>query len=273
VWGWTFSVVKEAVDGYGVLAFLTIRFSLAIALLAPIALRRTTRATWRAGFLVGLSLAGGYLLQTYGVRYTSASNNGLITGLFVVFAPLCNWALFRVRTTPVFWLTVSLSVLGLSLLTGGVSGFAFGDALTLGCSVCFGLQIALLDRHSPEHSAVGLAFTQLTVATVIFAVAWPFAEPFVLPPPDVWQAIVLLAVFATAGGFLLQTLCQRDLPAVRAAVLLSMEPVFAALFGYLVAGDRLSHRQLLGAAVMVAAVVLAEVLPAAKRAQLRRQTS
>jgi drug/metabolite transporter (DMT)-like permease len=266
VWGWTFTTVKEAVSGYSVLGFLSLRFAIAGAVLAPLAWRRTTRATWRAGVIVGLVLAGSYLLQTYGVRFTSASNSGLITGLFVVCAPLCNWVAFRVPTTAETWLSVLLSVFGMAMLTGGIQHVGLGDSLTLACAVGFGLHIAVLDRFAPENDAVGLAFVQLVVSSAVFASAWVAVEPLVLPPPAVWHAIIGTALLASAGGFYVQTLAQRELPVVRTAVLLAMEPVFAALFGCLLARDRLSGRQFVGAAVMVVAVVLVEVLPAAKRA-------
>lgn len=266
VWGWTFSTVKTAVESYGVLSFLTVRFGIATLVLAPFALRRIRRETWPIGAGIGLALAGGYLFQTYGARGTSASNNGLITGLFVIFAPTSNWLLYRVRTSKEFWFALLLSVLGLALLAGGLGELRYGDFLTMICAASFGLQIALLDRHAGDHSALGLAFVQLATATAVFAVACPFCEPLVAPPPAVLRDAVLLAIFATAAGFVIQTVCQRDLPAVRTAILLSTEPVWAAIFGW-VAGDRLRPLQWVGAAVMVTAVGLAEVLPAAKAAR------
>jgi drug/metabolite transporter (DMT)-like permease len=260
VWGWTFAVVKEAVSRYGVVSFLAIRFALAAVVMAPFAVRRATRRSWLTGAGIGSVLAVGYLFQTFGIRDTSATNSGLITGLFVVFAPLWNRAVFGVRLPWELWVAVAVSVLGLGLLTGaGPAPPRLGDLLTLGCAVSFGLHIALLDRYAKAHDAAALALAQLACSTVMFAGAWPATEPLHAPPETVWWALILTGVVATAGGFTAQTAAQRRLPGIRVALILTMEPVFAALFGWLLAGDRLTGTQWLGGALMVAALLVANV--------------
>jgi drug/metabolite transporter (DMT)-like permease len=264
VWGWTFVVVKDAVAHYGVVSFLAIRFALAAVSLAPFAARRANRRTWAVGIAIGLVLAIAYLFQTFGIRYTTATNSGLITGLFVVFAPICNRLLFGVRTPRALWAAVLASIVGLALLTGaGADRLAFGDVLTLGCAVCFGLHVALLDRHARRHDAAGLALGQLACAAVVFLVVWPFGDPFELPTAPVWGALILTGVVASAVGFYSQTAAQRELPAIRAAMILTMEPAFAALFGRFLAGDRLAPLQVLGGVLMVGALVAANIRPTA----------
>jgi len=260
VWGGTFPVVKDAVAAYGVMGFLAVRFALAAVAMLPVGLRYATRGSWRTGGAIGLVLAAAYLLQTFGIRYTSATNNGLITGLFVVFAPLWNRVLFGVRTDRIFAGAIAASVCGLVLLTGaGVAPPTIGDALTLGCAVCFGLHIALLDRHAREHSPWALALAQLAVAAAAFTLVWPMVEPLRLPSAPVWGALLLTGLVASAGGFTTQTAAQRRLPAVRVAVILTMEPVFATLFGRALADDRLGALQLAGGAVMVIALLVANI--------------
>ena len=260
VWGWTFPVVRDAVAAYGVVAFLATRFAMAAVVLAPIGLRRATRASWRAGAGIGLVLVAAYLLQTFGIRLTSATNSGLITGLFVVFAPLWNRLLFGVRTDRIFAAAIATSVVGLALLTGAGAGPpTLGDALTLGCAILFGLHIALLGRYAREHDPWALVLAQLAVAAVVLAVAWPLSEPFTAPSGAVWGALLLTGLAATAGGFTIQTAAQRHLPAVRVAVILTMEPVFATFFGRALAGDRLGLLQLAGGALMVAALLVANI--------------
>lgn len=266
VWGWTFVIVKDAIAQYGVYSFLSIRFGLAALVMVPFA-RRLSRESWRAGLGIGVVLGVAYILQTLGLQSTTATNSGLITGLFVIFAPLWNRALYGVRTHAVTWMQVGVSLLGLSLLTGGVgASFVVGDLLTLGCAIAFGLHIALLDRHSKDHDSGSLAFVQLCAATALFLIAWPFSDPLVLPPgPSVWGAIVLCGVIATAVGFTAQTLAQRTLPAVRTALILSMEPVWAAVFGRMLAGDELGPVQVLGAVLMVGAAATASVYQPGRR--------
>lgn len=265
VWGLTFAVVRDAVAQYDVLGFLTIRFALAAVVLAPIGLRRLTRAGGRAAAAVGLALAGGYVLQTFGLKSTTPTLSGLITGLFVVFAPLCNRVLFGVRLSARAWAATGVSLFGLALLTrSGAAPPNWGDALTLGCALCFGLHIALLDRTANHHDTLGLTAGQLLTATVVFAVAWVATTDPHLPPLPVWPAVLICGLVASALAFLVQTAAQRELPAVEVALILALEPVFAVLFGWLLAGDRLAPVQWCGAALMLVALTwfsLIEVRP------------
>jgi drug/metabolite transporter (DMT)-like permease len=156
-----------------------------------------------------------------------------------------------------------LTLLGLILLTGiGLSPLAFGDLLTLGAAIAFGLQIVFLDRYSRHHDTFALTMGQTAVSAIIFIAVWPMTEPMSWPTYDVWKALLLTGVVATAVGFYVQTLAQKQLPTARVVVIISLEAVFAMFFGYLLAGDRLSGSQLLGAVLMLMAVVLAEIVPA-----------
>jgi len=271
VWGWTFSLMKGPIERYGVVSFLAVRFALGAAAISLAAVRRTTWRTLRVGGGIGLVLAAAYLVQTYGLRHTTATNTGLITGLFIVFAPLANRLLFGVRTRVALWLAIGVSVVGLGLLAGGgLNGVALGDVLTLGAAALFGLHIALLDRHAKHHDAIVLAQGQLTVAAGVFLLAWPLTEPVRLPPPGwgmdaVWPALLVTGLVATAAAFLVQTYVQQRLRAVQTAMIIVTEPLFAALFGYLVPGDRLTGVQMAGAGLMVAALVLAEVYPMVRK--------
>jgi drug/metabolite transporter (DMT)-like permease len=266
VWGWTFTVVKDAVAVYGVVGFLAVRFTIAAVVLAPVAARRLSLRTIATGAGIGAVLAAAYLFQTSGLKYTTATNSGLITGLFVVVAPLVNRAVFGVKTRAVHWAAVAVSLAGLGLLTGaGPSPANFGDLLTLGCAGCFGLHIVLLDRLAKGHDTTALAAAQLGTAALVFLAIWPAAEPLDWPGREVWWALAVCGLLATAGGFWAQTFVQQRLPAVRTAVILTTEPVFATFFGYVLAGERLTGVQIAGAAVMVAAVVTAEAASAASK--------
>jgi drug/metabolite transporter (DMT)-like permease len=262
IWGWTFTVVKDAVAVYGVVSFLAARFAIGAACLGALGGRRLTRQSTLLGSLIGLILAAAYLFQTFGLRYTTATHSGLITSLFVLFAPLANRVLFGTPTPRVVWLAIGASLMGLTLLmAAGTSPWAWGDVVTLGAAVGFGLQIAILDRHARRHDPLGLALAQVLSAAAVLSCVGPWVEPFHWPSGPVWFALLLTGVVATAIGFYLQTLAQRQLSAARVAVIFSLEPVFAAFFGHWLAGDRLSAIQWFGAAWMFAAVLLAEVVP------------
>lgn len=263
VWGWTFVLVHDAVQAYGVVPFLALRFVLAASLLAPAAWGRLKVSTAAVGSAIGVLLAIGYFLQTLGLRYTTPTNAGLITGLFVVVAPLADRLLYRTRLRPGAGWAIAGSLLGLWLLSGGGAlQLAWGDALVAGCAVAYGFHVALLSRHAPYHDPLALTFAQLAAVAVVFSLAWPAVEPLRLPGAgQVYLALGITATLASALAYVIQTWAQRRLSAAQTAVILTAEPVFAALFGYLLADDRLSALQLAGGGLILAAVATVEVLP------------
>jgi drug/metabolite transporter (DMT)-like permease len=266
VWGWTFVVVQDAISVYGVLPFLAVRFVLAGAVLTPIYAAKLTRRSLIVGGGIGVVLAAGYLFQTTGLLFTTPTNSGLITGLFVVFAPLADRLLFGARASRQVILAVVLSMVGMVLLAGGgPEGANWGDLLTLLCAAALGLHIALLSRYAAFHDAGALTLAQILAMALLFMVVWPFFDSVSLPPPEVWVALLVTGLLASAGAFLVQTTVQQRIPAARTAIILTMEPVFAALFGYWLAGDRLVAVQILGAILILSALVIGEVVPVLRR--------
>ena len=266
VWGWTFVVVQDAISVYGVIPFLAVRFVLAGAALAPIYAAKLTRRSLIVGGGIGVVLAAGYLFQTTGLLFTTPTNSGLITGLFVVFAPLADRLLFGANVSRQVVLAVALSLLGMVLLAGGgPEGANWGDLLTLLCAAALGLHIALLSRYAASYDAGALTLAQILSIALLFVIVWPFFAPITLPTPEVWVALLVTGLLASAGAFLVQTTVQQHIPAARTAIILTMEPVFAALFGYWLAGDRLVAVQILGALMILSALVIGEVVPVLRR--------
>ena len=266
VWGWTFVVVRDAVTAYSVLGFLALRFTIASLCLGPFSFQRLRRRTLIAGAGIGICLAGGYLLQTYGLRHTTPTNSGLITGLFVVFAPVASYILFRVRIDRVLLLLLGTCLVGTLLLVGdSPEAIRIGDGLTLGCAACFGLHIALLSHYAHRHDATALALAQMVAIALLCGLPWLLFESPSFPPVHVWFALLITGVLASAAAFTLQTYVQQRLSATKTAIILTMEPVFAVLFGYLLAGDRLSWIQVGGAVLILVAIATSEVLPALSR--------
>ena len=271
VWGLTFVQVKDALELYPLFAFLAVRFAIATAVLAPPALRplqALPRRGWVAGSALGLLLAAGYALQTAGLERTTVSNAGFITGLYVVFTPLAAVALFRIRIGTIVWAGVALSTAGLALLSGVGGGDGVGDLLVLLGSAAYSLQIALMERYAPRYDPVAFTFVEMLAAFVGFAaVAAALGQVEVPRGWTVWGALLVTGVFASALGFLVQTWAQRRTSATRTALAFALEPVWAGLFGFWLAGDRLGGIAWLGAVLIMAGIVVAE--PAAART-LRR---
>ena len=272
VWGVTFVQVKDAVAIYPLFAFLAVRFAIATLTLAPVAARRLRGVGWGAGTLLGLLLAVGYALQTAGLERTTVSSAGFITGLYVVFTPIFAFALFRIRSGRWLWAGVALALLGLGLLSGVGVGDPLGDALVLAGSAAYSLQIALMERYARRYDPVAFTFVEMLAAFAGFTVVAVALGQVEVPRGwVVWGALLVTGIFASALGFLVQTWAQRQLSAARTALLFAMEPVWTAIFGYWLAGDRLGALGWGGAALIMAGIVVAEPAAAdALRRLLRR---
>jgi drug/metabolite transporter (DMT)-like permease len=268
VWGVTFVQVKDAVELYPLFAFLAVRFAIASLTLAPVAAPRLRTAGWRPATALGLLLAAGYVLQTAGLQRTTVSSTGFITGLYVVFTPLLAYALFRIRAGRAVWAGVALSVGGLALLSGVGVGSAEGDALVLAGSAVYSLQIVLLERFARLYDPIAFTFVEMLAACFgCTAVALALGDLEVPHGWTVWGALLVTGVFASALAYLVQTWAQRHTSATRTALAFTLEPVWTALFGYWLAGDRLGALGWAGAVLIMSGIVVAE--PAAASA-LRR---
>jgi drug/metabolite transporter (DMT)-like permease len=202
VWGWTFVLVKDAITQYPTLPFLQIRFVLAFIVMAALVRRLPSRRELWVGVVIGAVLAAGYLLQTVGMQTTSPGNAGLITGLFVVVTPVID-RIFGVALHRRTLIAVICALIGIVMLTGGVSGMGVGDLLVLGCAVMFALHIVLLSRWSPGLSAARVAMVQMGTAALLFTAGG--SAQLRMPSAHVWFAIVITGVFASALAYYIQT--------------------------------------------------------------------
>jgi drug/metabolite transporter (DMT)-like permease len=264
VWGSTFVVVKDAVGRMPVMDFLAWRFTiaaLAMAVVRPRAVASMPGPARRHGLVLGLALAAGYVAQTFGLERAPATVSGFITGLFVVLTPLCSALLLRRRVAGAAWAAVAVATAGLALLSLRGLSVGVGEAVTLLCALAFALHIVGLGEWSGRGNSYGLAVVQLaTVAAVCIVAAAPQSLD---PPPDAaaWGAVLLTSLAATAFGFFGQTWAQSHLPPTRAAVIMTMEPVFAGVFGVTVGGDRLTARTVVGALLVLLAMYVVELGP------------
>ncbi len=268
IWGLTFVQVQDALALYPLFAFLAVRFLISTLVLAPFALgslRDLPRSGYVAGIGVGTLLAAAYGLQTAGLELTTVTSTGFITGLYVVFTPLLALALFGTRVPPSLWVGVALAVIGLLLLNGVPGGSTLGNALVLANAIFQAFQITAMERFAPRYDPRALTFLQMATAFVGFMViAVALGELEVPHGATVWGALLVTGIFAGALGYLIATWVQAQTTAARAALVFTLEAPFAALFGVLLADEILGWAGLLGCAVMMTGIVLAE--PAAARA-------
>jgi drug/metabolite transporter (DMT)-like permease len=272
VWGVTFVQVKDAVAIYPILPFLALRFGIASAVLAPAVgrVKALGRRGVAAAALAGALLGAGYVLQTLGLERTSVSSAGFVTGMYVVLTPLIALVLFRLRVGAAAWGGVALATAGLAMLAGIHGGSATGDLLVLAAAAVYSLQIVLMERYAPRYDAFAFTLVEMLVAFAGLALA---AIPTAAVPHGltVWGALVVTGVFASALAFLVQTWAQQRTSATRTALVFTLEPVWAALFGYTLAGDRLGALGWAGCAAIMAGIVLAEPAAAATLVRLVRR--
>ena len=267
-WGSTFFLIHDLLDRVPVLDFLAVRFaiaSVALLLLSPRAIGRLSPERRRQALVLGLLYGVAQILQTTGLAHTAASVSGFITGMYVVATPLFAAVLLRTRIGAMTWIAVLLAVTGLGVLTlGDVSsglGLGYGEALTLVAALIYALHIVGLGAWSDSRDALGMSILQCMVIAAICLVA---AAPNGIVLPDRrgdWLAIVYMALVAGAAALLGQTWAQAHLPPTRTAIIMSMEPVFAALFAVLLGGESATARMLLGGALVLAAMLIVELVP------------
>ncbi len=266
VWGATFTMVKDAVASYPVYSFLGLRFLIAcVAFVAlfPTTFRRFRPGTVRAGLIAGAFMALGYVFQTLGLARTTPSKAAFITGMFVVITPFMQAVVLRRAPRWTAWLGVLASVVGLWLLSGGgvSGGWNVGDTLVLACAVAYSAHMIVLGSLGRAHDPLPLTLVQLaTTAVLCGAVGIATEHPGLPAAQDVWVALAVTGVLASAVAFAVQTTAQRYLSPTRTALILITEPAFGGLFGWLLAGEVLGLRGLAGAGLILVGMAASEVL-------------
>jgi drug/metabolite transporter (DMT)-like permease len=266
-WGSTFFLIHDLLERVPTLDFLAIRFgiaSLTLILLAPRALGRLTRESRRQAVVLGCLYGGAQILQTAGLAETPASVSGFITGMYVVATPVFAALILRSRIGGITWAAVVVAMVGLAVLTLGGLSVGYGEALIFVAAMIYALHIVGLGAWSTPQQALGMSIVQLIVITVICTLCTA-PNGIVLPTRlDDWLSILYMAVFAGAAAMIGQTWAQAHLPPTRAAIIMSMEPVFAALFAVLLGGESMTIRMVFGGLLVLAAMLLAELGPRGK---------
>ncbi|MFW2364840.1 MAG: DMT family transporter [Desulforhopalus sp.] len=268
-WGATFPVVKNAIGEMPVMAFLWVRFAMAAILLAMIAGRAgfatLDRRGWRQGVLLGTLLFFSYLFQTFGLERTSSANAGFLTGLGVVWVPLLAGPLLKKPAAPGSKIGVCLALIGLFMLTWNPDWtLNIGDLLVVICSFFIALHILGLDVFTKGYDGCALTFVQIATMAVLCCLGSLMFEP--VSWPQQWTgslifAFLITSVFATAYAFWAMTTYQNLTTPTRAALIYTLEPVFAAIFSIWLVGDRLTMLGWAGGGVIITGMIVAEIWP------------
>ncbi|MEY4104372.1 MAG: hypothetical protein RL461_1574 [Planctomycetota bacterium] len=282
IWGISFLWQKWANEHIGALTYVGIRSLLGALVVAPLLLRAPVRAALRdparrrpllvGGLAAGACLAAASAFQQTGLKSTTVTNAGFITGLYVVLVPFIGRFLGQ-RIGWAAWAAVVLSLAGLTLLSfshvmsvsdlaGFIDGLNRGDLWVLACAVTWAIHVHVVGWAAPRSDAIALSVLQFVVGGVVAtSLALAFESPSIQAVQDATAPIVLSAVFAVGVAFTLQAVAQDVAPPTHTAILLSLESVFCAIAGAVWLGEELGVRQVGGAALLLAAALLAQ-LPA-----------
>jgi drug/metabolite transporter (DMT)-like permease len=272
IWGSGFVVMKNSVGSAGPLYLLAWRFSVAAACMLVFffpEIRRVRKSDLRPGAVLGFWLFLSYLTQTYGIKYTTASNNAFITTFYVILVPFLNPVLNRDRQTRLrtsHLIAAFTAIAGIGLLSlDHTFTIRLGDGLTFLCSICYAVHMVLLGRIAPNHPPIILTVLQMGVCAALSWAAAPVFEgrpPWEILTPSFAAGVLYLGIFSTMICFLLQTFGQKYVPPQAASVLLSMECVFGAIFSVIFLDDPFTARIFAGFLLMLGAVLVSTVTPA-----------
>lgn len=258
-WGLAFVVMKDAIERQSVNSFLFTRFLVAVIamfLLKPTVIQVINREILRKGFIAGLFLAAGYILQTLGLALTGAAVTGFITGLYVVATPVIAALVLRVRITAFTWGCVLLATVGLALLSLKGWNLGYGEFLVFLCAIAFAAHIIALSKWSNGLDVYAMTIVQLAtcaLATGVISLIQGYEAP---ADCNGWYVVLFTAIICTAVAFVVQTWSQAHMSATKVAVILTMEVVFAALFAVIFGGESLSLRTLFGGVLVFAAMFM-----------------
>ena len=258
-WGWSFVIMKDAIDRQSVNNFLFTRFGVAVivmVLIRPKVLQLFNRdLVMRAG-AAGIFLGSGYIFQTLGLERTGAAITGFVTGLYIVFTPIFASIFLRQRVDRFIWICIAIATLGLALLSIRGWSVGLGELLTFISAIFFAIHIIALSKWSSGRDVYAMTVVQLAMCAILSGIA--SIPSGYSPPPDlgVWAVVVFTAVFATAIAFIIQTWSQAHMSATKVAVILTMEVVFAALFAILFGGESLTLQSTFGGLMVITSMYL-----------------
>lgn len=280
IWGGTFVIVKESLNDISSMLFIASRFGIAsIILFFVLRIKKVSfdKKAFLPGFILGIFLFGGFFFQTLGLKITSATKSGFITGVLIVFIPFVQILIEKKFPSIGAWIGTVLVFLGIIFLSsGGTSidnflfqlgnGFNLGDFFTLVCALLFAFQVVLIDVYSPKYEFWNLFLVQLSTVAILSFIASLIFSSFKIESLHIEITkylifgILYTSLLATLINIGLQTRFQKMVSPTIAGIIYSFEPIFAAIFAYFLLGEKITNFGLLGSFLIFAGLISAEVL-------------
>jgi len=274
IWGFEFVLIHNAIEVIEANTFNALRFFVGAAVVMVFQKVRTGRwistfniALFKSASVLGILLYIGFFSQTEGMHYTTVTNAGFITGMNVVLVPVLGTLFFKDRINPLVWVGVGVATAGLMLMTGVFTlSLNKGDFMVFICAVAFAFHINLTGKVSGDHNITDLAIIQMLVVAVASAVTALFFEDWtlglnvdVLAQPEIYGAILVAGALGTGFALIVQTWAQLEISPSRVGLVYSIEPVAAAVFGWLMLGETMGLMGLFGALLILSGMIISEI--------------
>ena len=261
-WGLTFPLINLSLQLISPVIFLFIRFLISAIILLPIVgiKKLKTKGGEIEGIIAGFLLFIGYYFQTVGLKFTTPADSGIITGLYVVIVPLLSYVYLKSKVSKTDWIAVIIAMLGLVILSDGVSGSSsveYGNILTVICAVGYAIQIAYVSKHSSHIDSMKFTFYQMLTVSVFSLITIPtFTIYYDLESPLVIFTLIFTAIFAGIMGYFLINRALIYVKPEKAGVVLVTEPIFAAIFSYILVNDKIGIYTIVGGSIMISAMFI-----------------
>lgn len=264
-WGLTFPLINLSLQLISPVIFLFIRFLISSIILLPLVgiKKLRTRGGEVEGIIAGFLLFIGYYFQTVGLKFTTPADSGIITGLYVVIVPLLSYVYLKSKVSRIDWAAVLIAMIGLIILSDGVSGSSsveYGNILTVICAIGYALQIAYVSKHSSRIDSMKFTFYQMFTVAVFSLITIPtFTIYYDLLSPLVIFTLIFTAIFAGIMGYFLINRALIYVKPEKAGVVLVTEPIFAAIFSYILVDDQIGIYTIIGGAIMISAMFISVI--------------
>lgn len=271
LWGSSFAITQVVVTRMDLVSGMLFRSLIAVMillLLKPKAIFELNPIDRKHSIFIGFFLGSGYLLQSWGLQYTTATASGFIAGMFVVFTPLVGALLFRERIRGLTWAAILVAVFGLAVMTLRGVGLGFGESITLVTAIMWSLQITFLSRWGRPEIAWAMTIMQMAVVAAMSFILSLILGTLQFPPSQLWDELVYLGAGAGALALLLQTWGQAQVSAVRAAIIFTLEPVWGAVFSVIIVADVITPPIAIGGGLIIFAMLISEYGAYRARAQV-----
>ena len=264
IWGTSFVILKNTLDNISVMWVLAIRFVIASVLLLLFAskkLRSMDRKSFWGSVLIGVCLAAAYIVQTYGLKYTTPGKNSFLTSVYCILVPFFAWGFFKRKpgVHNVLGAVICVAGIGFVALDSGFGNINIGDGLTLACGIFYALQIILIEQYISGCDSLSVSAVEFSTAAVICLIGALIFEPIPTSiPTDQIFSLLYMGAMCTALCFFLQAWGMKYVPSSTAAMIMTLEAVFGTVFSVIVYHEQITPRLFVGFVLIFFAVVISE---------------